>query len=1248
MRLEAAAKLGFYPCPPITQELIPKMLTIAPGAKHLRLLDPCAGEGAALAYTAEQLQNLAPATTIETLGVEVSDVRAPLANNILDTCICADWTAMACSPKSMSLLYLNPPYDSEHGNNGAAKQRLEYLFLRQTADKLMPNGILVYIVPVAILLNSNVRRVLAANFSQLSVYKLPAEEYMQFRQCVIFGVRNPTIQRDEQTEDLLKGYAESILDLPILGESNHTFEVPQAPKFSRFTFRKFHLDDSEVIQNVQQFGAYSNRAWLKFNNRQALNDFNPVVPLRIGHIGSLISSGQMGVVTLGDRSGGNLIAKGFAKKTIDLYNADGVPINPANHTPEELLAIVATRRERIETHVHTLTRNGQHTQINTPAAMQTFLEEHASSIAKIIETRYKPLYSQPTTTEWAALAPLMRNKRLPGRKQSGLLPAQKHVAIASARACKAQGWVDIIAEMGFGKSATSLATLHLLDAYPAILICPGHLTKKWAREVKAALPGATPVIVQNISDIVRFHRLYKAEPIRFPKAVVIVSKERAKLGPGWQHVTKQKPITLHTDKGPLQTIQHRCPKCNTIITDKIDAPIYGKLPNRRLFCTAAIRKGKDADLPQHNDTQKARTCGEALYETLLRTPADPETADNHHNNIKLRRWPIALYIKKKMKGFFALCIADEFHQYKGKSTDQARAYHHLIDAARYTINLTGTLFGGKSTDLFWLRYRIDKNVRQEYTFHDELRWARDYGRLEYSSNVQDEEEQEDGSFSGRRRHQTKTKEIPGISPLVYGRLLPSCIFARITDLGYKLPEYSEQIVKLDMSLPQQLQYDWLMTTLKGHLDELFKSFEPGANKEAQKLLSVWLQNTLSRPNSAFRREIIQWKNPIMEKLPSVLRPSHIPYEVTESPDHRLEAHEQAGYDLDHTSQYLKPEEIHQLTQTFDIDAWNQKLDDAKHILAMLRSNKEPMVLTEVIDKASDVLPKEEWLLSRCTFEHQEQRKCIVFVRQTGTRDIQPRLKSLLRTAGLRAEILPASLAPSAREKWIDKNMQHMDILIVNPKKVETGLDLVGFSTAIFYEIDYSLFTLWQAMRRLWRLGQTKSVKVFFPVYRGTMEAGALNLMGRKMQAALLLYGDNAASAIADQVSDGDFLKQLAHEALEGTLEHDGVTSLMAQDIPAQDDDAIWQDLDANQELDEELEYNPLADEIMQHLTGQTGHGPRTKNPSDPLPKSDVYTRPTIFDLWDAFTTAANAADQPIIARPAKRKKPVADAQLSLF
>jgi len=89
------------------------------------------------------------------------------------------------------------------------------------------------------------------------------------------------------------------------------------------------------------------------------------------------------------------------------------------------------------------------------------------------------------------------------------------------------------------------------------------------------------------------------------------------------------------------------------------------------------------------------------------------------------------------------------------------------------------------------------------------------------------------------------------------------------------------------------------------------------------------------------------------------------------------------------------------------------------------------------------------------------------------------------------------------------------------------------------------------MRRVWRLGQTQAVKVVYAVYQETLEEAALALMGEKLKAALLLYGDNAASAITEDAGDGDFLAELAQRVLAGErLAATGLAGLLKPDTRA--------------------------------------------------------------------------------------------------
>jgi hypothetical protein len=96
---------------------------------------------------------------------------------------------------------------------------------------------------------------------------------------------------------------------------------------------------------------------------------------------------------------------------------------------------------------------------------------------------------------------------------------------------------------------------------------------------------------------------------------------------------------------------------------------------------------------------------------------------------------IAEYIKDKARRRFKILVGDEVHEYKSKSSDRGVAFHQLAEATQYTLTLTGTYFGGKSTSIFWLLHRLTPTVRQDFAFHDELRWASTYGLLESVANA---------------------------------------------------------------------------------------------------------------------------------------------------------------------------------------------------------------------------------------------------------------------------------------------------------------------------------------------------------------------------------------------------------------------------------------------------------------------------------------------------------------------------------
>jgi integrase/recombinase XerC len=96
---------------------------------------------------------------------------------------------------------------------------------------------------------------------------------------------------------------------------------------------------------------------------------------------------------------------------------------------------------------------------------------------------------KPNEEELAILDRLGKQRKpLPGQAEPGLLPTQKHAAIGAARAFRSHRTANAQGEMGCGKTTIGMGVIELLDAYPAIVICPPHLVPKWLdKKQRAAL-----------------------------------------------------------------------------------------------------------------------------------------------------------------------------------------------------------------------------------------------------------------------------------------------------------------------------------------------------------------------------------------------------------------------------------------------------------------------------------------------------------------------------------------------------------------------------------------------------------------------------------------------------------------------------------------------------------------------------------------------------------------------------------------
>lgn len=175
-RSVAKLKMGFYPLPESECGKLRQLLSFTGPAS---VVDPCVGQGMALNL-------ITHGADVRRYGVELDAERALAASaSGIETIQGNTFDAMA-KPESFSLLYLNPPYDSEIGSVG--NSRMERLFLEHTFRWLVMEGVLVLVIPFERL--HECAGVLSSHFARLYIFRMTDDESVRFRQIAVRRERN--------------------------------------------------------------------------------------------------------------------------------------------------------------------------------------------------------------------------------------------------------------------------------------------------------------------------------------------------------------------------------------------------------------------------------------------------------------------------------------------------------------------------------------------------------------------------------------------------------------------------------------------------------------------------------------------------------------------------------------------------------------------------------------------------------------------------------------------------------------------------------------------------------------------------------------------------------------------------------------------------------------------------------------------------------------------------------------------------
>ncbi len=240
-------------------------------------------------------------------------------------------------------------------------------------------------------------------------------------------------------------------------------------------------------------------------------------------------------------------------------------------------------------------------------------------------------------------------------------------------------------------------------------------------------------------------------------------------------------------------------------------------------------------IQQQGNYGEYRRCGSKNYK--LRGKKIVRT-----KNVNIR--PIIVYnleVQDTHRYFANNVLVANCHEYKGRGSAQGYAAGILASACKRSLAMTGTLFGGYSSTLFHLLYRLSSTFKKDYEYSQVSKWIDHYGIWERVTKFNDDA-YGDNIQSRGRKYRYAPREKPGISPVILPKyLLDKTVFVRLSDIAIDLPSLSEEIIDVQMSEEQTEAYDELYGQLRG---ALLAELQRG-NKS---LLAVYLQTLLTYPD----------------------------------------------------------------------------------------------------------------------------------------------------------------------------------------------------------------------------------------------------------------------------------------------------------------------------------------------------------------------------------------------------------------
>ena len=723
---------------------------------------------------------------------------------------------------------------------------------------------------------------------------------------------------------------------------------------------------------------------------------------------------------------------------------------------------------------------------DTPACvipLTEFVSDFGDSLLAAVTQQNPPVYAGSFDPRRDAV---MENlKRKPFAAQRGVVQAVTQLLVDAGQPASV-----VNAEMGTGKTMMAIAiaaVLHQCEGYRRFLvISPPHLVYKWRREILETIAGARVTVLNGPDTLRKLLQLRDpARPACEGPEFFVLGRVRMRLGFHWKaaYTTRKRRIQPTNDQGEpigepkLQELVC-CPQCGSASTDPDEMPYTTEtFPiDKRLKCGPC---GSPLwTLMRANGTLQSRR--ELLKSSLCQIPTiGPATAEKLIG--RFGEGPLSGMIEDNVYEFVNLMDEDGELVFSDR---QARRMEKAMATMEFSFGQ-----GGYQATEFVKRYLPDG-------FFDLL--IVDEGH-EYKN---------DGSAQGQAMAvlAAKVRKVVLLTGTLMGgyaddlfHLLWRIMPERMIEDGYRY---------LRGSLGAAA-----MTFMRHHgvLKDIYKETEGSSHKTARgKKINVTTVKAPGFGPQGIARYVLPFTAFLKLKeigegvLPPYLEHFHeVPMRADQAEAYSNLQRTLTGAmreALRHGDKSLLGVVLNVLLAWPDC-AFRDETVRHPHTRALLAN-------VPAIFGGSDSMPKEAEVINLCKAEKAKGRRVLVYSVYSGTRDTTSRLKALCEAEGLRASVLRASIDTSRREDWIFEQVDRgVDVLITNPELVKTGLDLLDFPTIAFLQTGYNVYTLQQAARRSWRIGQKLPVDVHFFGYGGTTQIACLQLMAKKIAVSQSTSGD---------------------------------------------------------------------------------------------------------------------------------------------